>query len=1003
MISLPTCLGKFVSLTTLARLIVLFGGLLISRYQTDVFAAEGPSGTITGAVSNAATGNLLIGAKIQIPQLGLSALSDGSGVFTLTPIPAGTHEISVTYIGLDTMRATVTVAAAQRVVRDFDLTTAIYKLDAFKVTGEREGFAAAITDRRNAANLKDVVSMDQFGNLPNMSSGEVLMRMAGVAGSPTEEGLNYQFNIRGMGPALNTINIDGARLAGLGFSRAFEMQSLSGAMFDKMELIKGLTPDKSAESLGGSVNMKTRSSLTMKERRQFTYNLSVRTAPSFTEQIPLREQHRSHPVLNFGYQEVFDVLGGNRNLGVSVNAFYSENGVGYFRVDRDFQNTTTQPAFLWDYRTQDNYNNRKQIGVSIKTEYRFSPSTLLTLNTMANDNKELTRIRWYTRAYTGSQNQNTVPNDTTSSIVPGFTALITQVRAVPTSTIDMQMVGPNHYMTRTRRADLTTEHKFGNLTLDYSIRYARNNLNNGQGKGGDLTMRITNVGWILDRTKSDLYPSFTQTAGPDFTNPANWRPRADSPALVRGDQMNDQRIRTLEGNARYVMPTLIPIALKAGVHGRDTLIQTINTGTTRYNYIGTGPLPSNPDRIVFDQVKTGRHIPQWDTTMFLSDRKLKDPSLWSEDLYYVEQNKYTVPRTVFEEVTAGYAMAEGKFGREGLLGRTGFLTGVRTEKTNTSGFNWPQARASLRATAAERLADPAGAAKRDYLYREIDGGYTKSFPSVHLMHDITPSLKARLSWSTGFGRPGYATATPGESANETAQTLTVNNPSLLPQLASNWDATLDYYFEPVGNVSMGFFQKTIKEYIVSGITNGKVGSGTTNGYNGEYAGFDILTSLNAGTAYVQGWEFSYQQQFTFLPGLLKGLSGSANYTVIETHGDFGGKTSLGGGQVAGFIPRAGNLMLAWRYGKFSTRLLYNRTSDHIVSYDATNPARNSYRQELRTLNFGVAYVLRPAVSLNIDISNLFNAPQVLYRGVSSQMQTTIINGVAVNVGLSGRF
>ena len=210
--SLPPCLGKFVSLATLARLIVLFGGLLISRYHADVFAAEGPRGTITGAVSNAATGNLLIGAKIQIPQLGLSVLSDGSGVFTLTPIPAGTHEISVTYIGLDTMRATVTVAAAQRVVRDFDLTTAIYKLDAFKVTGEREGFAAAITDRRNAANLKDVVSMDQFGNLPNMSSGEVLMRMAGVAGSPTEEGLNYQFNIRGMGPSLNTINIDGARL-----------------------------------------------------------------------------------------------------------------------------------------------------------------------------------------------------------------------------------------------------------------------------------------------------------------------------------------------------------------------------------------------------------------------------------------------------------------------------------------------------------------------------------------------------------------------------------------------------------------------------------------------------------------------------------------------------------------------------------------------------------------------------------------------------------------------
>ncbi|MSU50470.1 MAG: TonB-dependent receptor, partial [Opitutus sp.] len=205
----------FVSLQALGRLFALIGGVLFATNVSPVLAAEGAGGSISGSVSNSASGILLSGARVEVPQLGLTALTDGSGSFTLSAVPAGTHELVVTYIGLDTMRSSVTVAAGQRAVRDFDLTTGIYKLDAFKVTGEREGFAAAITDRRNAPNLKDVVSMDQFGNLPNMSSGEVLMRMAGVAGSPTEEGLNYQFNIRGMSPSLNTINIDGARLAGL--------------------------------------------------------------------------------------------------------------------------------------------------------------------------------------------------------------------------------------------------------------------------------------------------------------------------------------------------------------------------------------------------------------------------------------------------------------------------------------------------------------------------------------------------------------------------------------------------------------------------------------------------------------------------------------------------------------------------------------------------------------------------------------------------------------------
>ncbi len=988
----PTCRPR----AFLAILGVFLWSLVSSTQAAD-------AGSITGNVSNIATGNLLQGARVDIPALGLTTLTDNSGRYVLSPVPDGTHEVVVSYTGLDALRGSITVGSGQRAVRDFDLTSGIYQLDAFKVTGEREGAAVAITAKRNATNLKEVVSMDQFGNLPNMSSGEVMMRLPGVAGSPTEEGLSYGFNIRGMNQSLNTINIDGARLASLGFNRAFEMQSLSGAMFDQMELIKGLTPDKSAESMGGSVNLKTRSTLSMKEKRRFTYNFSVRTAPSFTQQIPERERHRSHPVINFGYQEVFSVLGGNRNLGVAVNTFYSENSVGFFRTDRDFQNTASSPAYLWSYQTQDNFNNRKQIGVSVKTEFRLSPNTTLTLNTMGNDNVETSRIRWIARAYTGNQNQNTVPSATTS-IVPGYTDRITEVRAVPTSTIDMTMVGPNHYITRTRRADFTVDHDFGPFKIDYSARYARNNLNNGQGNGGDLTNRITNIGWILDRSKSDLYPSFVQTSGPDFRDPNNWRPRADSPALVHSDQMNDQRVRTLEGNVRYRLPTEVPLALKSGVHWRDTLAQTtVTDGQRRYNYVGTGPLPDNPNRIAFDEIKTGRHIPQWDTNMFLSNRKLLNPGLWSEDLYYFYQSKYSSSRSLLEKVSAGYLMADGKFGRDGLLGRTGFLTGVRVERTETEGYNWPQVRASLRSTAAQRLADPAGSADRDYIYRKIGGSYTQSFPSAHLMHDITPNLKARASWSTGFGRPGYTTALPGESANENAMTLTVNNPALLPQRASNWDTTLDYYFEPVGNISVGWFHKTITDYIVSGIGQGQIGSGLNNGFNGEYAGFERLTSLNAGTAYVQGWEFSYQQQFTFLPGLLKGLSGSANYTIIDTHGDFGQRSTLSGGQVAGFIPRSINFMLSWRYRSFSTRVLYNLTSDYLSSYDATNPARNTFRRELETVNVGVAYLLRPSMSLNVDVSNIFNAPQVLYRGYRDRMQTTIINGVAINVGISGRF
>jgi TonB-dependent receptor len=202
---------------------------------------------------------------------------------------------------------------------------------------------------------------------------------------------------------------------------------------------------------------------------------------------------------------------------------------------------------------------------------------------------------------------------------------------------------------------------------------------------------------------------------------------------------------------------------------------------------------------------------------------------------------------------------------------------------------------------------------------------------------------------------------------------------------------------------VGFFHKTIRNFIVREINIGTVPSGNDNGYNGDYAGFTLLTSANAGTAYVQGWEFSYQQQFTFLPGLLKGLSGSLNYTIIDTHGDFGGTVNITGRSVVNFIPKAANAMLSWRYKKFSTRLLYNWTSDYITDYSPATVGRNRWRAAFDTLNVGVAYQARPWASLTLDVSNILNAYQELYRGFRNQPSIIIYNFITVNVGVNGRF
>ncbi|MSU73083.1 MAG: TonB-dependent receptor [Opitutus sp.] len=970
-------------LASQAVLGVLIGVLSLPALR----AAEVADAAITGTVSNSATANMLFGAKVEVPRLGVSAFTDAAGRYVVA-VPPGTHEVVASYTGLDPIRQQVTVGRGQRAGQNFELTTEIYRLQEFKVTGDREGAAAAITAQRNADNVKNVVAMDSFGSLPNMSAGELAILMPGIAGTLDDAGNVYSLSVRGMGPSLNRVLVDGSLIANVGgMNRQFQMHSMTGAMFESLELIKGHTPDKGADSLGGTINLKTRSPLSMREKRRITYNLAARWAPPFTRQIPLREAHRLHPLINIGYQEVFGVLGAERNLGIAVNVFYSENVVGYFLSQRDFENTVRQPAYLWDYTTQDVLSNRKQASVNVKAVYLLSPATKVTLNTIYNDAPDA--YRYYSvRAFTNQ----TAPNATTSGVVPGYSDRVTTVRPVAASVIDVRLRNASFY-NRTRQFDLGAEHNFNGLEIDYTGMYSYMHGNQGSDGGGSLFNRVTGTGWILDRTRSDLFPGFLPNGGLDFSNPANYRPNG---FLTTDNTDRDVEIRNVRGNLRYRVPVELTVFLKSGGEWREQMVKAASR-QRRWSYLGAGALPVDPSIRTWDALKTGRTIPRWETAAFIRGEVPVSPELWSEDLYFKEQTKYTGANAVTESVSAGYIMGQAK------MGRTGFLTGVRMEKTVTESWGWVRARTG--STPAQQAADPIGSVTRDYANtrRELKGGYTKSFPSAHLTHDLTPNVKARVSWSTSFGRPPMTNLLPIESPNESAQTLTINDPGLKPQTAANWDATLDYYFEPVGNLSVGWFHKQIENYLVTGQSAGVVASGTGNGYNGEYAGFTVLSTINAGTAIAQGWELSWQQQFTFLPGVLKGLGLSANYTVLDTHGLFTGNSYLKTGQVPGFVPRTANLILSWRHRGFSARAVYNRTSDFNAEYSAASPGRNLFQFRREVVNLGFAYQMSPGLGVTIDVSNLFNEPQRKYRGVPDQMAYHSITGTTLNLGLSGRF
>jgi len=71
---------------------------------------------------------------------------------------------------------------------------------------------------------------------------------------------------------------------------------------------------------------------------------------------------------------------------------------------------------------------------------------------------------------------------------------------------------------------------------------------------------------------------------------------------------------------------------------------------------------------------------------------------------------------------------------------------------------------------------------------------------------------------------------------------------------------------------------------VNGIISGTVPTGPDNGYNGDFAGYTILSAANGGPRpYVQGWELTYQQTVHLPAGAAEGVSRYSAKLHLDRH------------------------------------------------------------------------------------------------------------------------
>lgn len=109
----------------------LLGGCLALLVAAAPAFAQ--TGTITGQVTDQATGAPLAGAQVMVVGTNLSVPTNELGRYLIVGAPVGTQQVRVSLIGYAQSTMTVTVTAGETVVQDFQLVTSAIELEAVVV------------------------------------------------------------------------------------------------------------------------------------------------------------------------------------------------------------------------------------------------------------------------------------------------------------------------------------------------------------------------------------------------------------------------------------------------------------------------------------------------------------------------------------------------------------------------------------------------------------------------------------------------------------------------------------------------------------------------------------------------------------------------------------------------------------------------------------------------------------------------------------------------------
>ncbi|ESQ84890.1 hypothetical protein AEAC466_07480 [Asticcacaulis sp. AC466] len=903
------------------------------------------------------------------------------------------------------------------------------------VTGFRSSLQKSINLKKEAIVVRDSIVAEDIGKFPEANVAEALQRIPGVYMSrdgASNEG--QRISIRGLGSEYNVTTLNGAPVhvtssSNVGnSSRDFNYDVFASELFGRVDFYKTPLAELEEGGIGGVVDLQTPRPFDNKSQviryaasasyntasKQVDPNLSVLYSNTWGDWgFLIGAAHSTSVNMKSG----FEATGGYNSSYLANHANSLGSGPFSFALDFDdpraaaslANRTAIENAYLPRfYRYYGAQNTRDRDGLVSSVQYKhdnLNVSLDMLYSHLTDSRDEFT----FGLPIRNSRTTNTAAQPGASGhngFVPIAVTIDPNGNLLEGTFGNTSYLGESYYY--------NDETKFGYIALNGKYSLSDTLSLTGQVSSSEsvayydnkrIVSNIYGVTTTIDWGSDHVYPGLT-AQGIDFTDPSRYQDF--STALDWNREIDRERTAKLVADWDYGLGGWTG-HLKAGLsYVSTTKEKTKRNGTSlasaKLTAVGVAGLRAAMlHSVPLDNLVIGDNYPNaWATFSRDYVNSTLDP------IGDALASPIDLSTSFTAEENIATAFIQSDFTGQVFDRELRINAGVRYSDTKSAIDNY-------------KKTGTGGT----YQPNQEKSGYDNILPSVSFAYNLRDDLIWRGSWGKTITRASLSLiAAQTVIPNIYNQYATSGNPDLKPQISTNWDTGLEWYFGRGSLVSAGFFKKNLVDTTVSQTTHvpfSSLGLPDTslanifydaNGHVDPNLDITLATYYNAGKIELDGYELAYQQQFSFLPAPWDGLGALASYTHVNSSGyDF--KTTDGRTLNVNTIPKYSySLTGYYEKGPLGIRLTYNYKDKNIIETSANGSDLQRWHAGAGYLDGNVSYKLNSYVELRIDALNLANTLGYDYfddvsgrygNGKKTRMDYAKYDGRTIKFGIRGRF